>query len=226
MPVTREELHNKLERELKRPVYLTLTKNRVSMVRTQSTIRGLSIRLHSSFLDAPQQVFRALVRWLKNPKKPAGRELQTFINELMAKNATVKTPERVLRSKGKIYDLACIAARVNEEYFDSRLKYFITYGRDTSRKAVRSRRLGSYRHSEKLIVIHPILDAPNVPEYVVEFTIYHEMLHSLQPPTQRRVHDRVFHEAEKRHPHYEEVHEWQKTNMDYLLSGALANQLR
>lgn len=129
-------------------------------------------------------------------------------------------PKRIiLRPKGNTHDLTQLAAKVNNEFFKGKLKYFITYGRNTSHHIVRSRRLGAYRHADKLIIIHPILDAAHVPTYIVEFGIYHEMLHALQPPSQRRVHDRAFRQAEKRYPYYNEVQAWRKENQAYLFSG-------
>ncbi len=122
-----------------------------------------------------------------------------------------------LRPDGKVHDLKRIAEKVNGKYFAGKVGSVVTYGRDTSGRAVRSRRLGSFRRDNNLIVIHPMLDDPHVPEMVVEFTIYHEMLHAIQPIGTRRPHGGDFHRAERAHPDYEEVRRWKKENSDLLL---------
>ncbi len=58
-----------------------------------------------------------------------------------------------------------------------------------------------------MIVISRALDAPTAPRYLVEYLVYHEMLHMRYPVErkgQRRVmHSREFRQAEKRFPQFE-----------------------
>ena len=45
-----------------------------------------------------------------------------------------------------------------------------------------SKRLwGFYRHQDKCIALNPVLDSPDVPRFVVEFVLYHELLHGDMP---------------------------------------------
>ena len=51
------------------------------------------------------------------------------------------------------------------------------------------------------------IDSPSVPRYLVEYVVYHEMLH-IKFPVERRgqrriVHSREFRDAEKKFPQYE-----------------------
>jgi predicted metal-dependent hydrolase len=67
--------------------------------------------------------------------------------------------------------------------------------------------LGHYDSGHGTIMISRKLDSPAVPRYLVEYVVYHEMLH-IRFPVERRgqrrvVHSREFREAEKKFPKYE-----------------------
>ena len=68
------------------------------------------------------------------------------------------------------------------------------------------RRLGHYDPAHEAIVLSRRLDNPLVPEYVVRYVLYHEMLHVQlgedTPDTsgRRRIHGPRFRLAEKRYP--------------------------
>ncbi|MDX9724313.1 MAG: DEAD/DEAH box helicase [Myxococcota bacterium] len=38
-----------------------------------------------------------------------------------------------------------------------------------------------YRHSDRAIHVHPLLDSPSIPRFVMEFLMYHELLHADMP---------------------------------------------
>lgn len=70
-------------------------------------------------------------------------------------------------------------------------------------------RLGVCYPMFRTVGISPILDSPNVPEYVFDFVVYHECLHLRQGLRYgRRVHDAEFHRWEKEHPFYKEAHDF------------------
>ncbi len=127
-------------------------------------------------------------------------------------------PVDSIETSGEVYDLAKLLKKVNREYFQNKMDVRIRFGKDTSHQKVHSRRLGSYSHKKNLVTIHPLLDNPDVPQQVVEFTIYHELLHALQPKNIRRPHNPKFKELERKHPEYNFVRKWEKDNLDYLLS--------
>ena len=74
--------------------------------------------------------------------------------------------------------------------------------------AVASRtNLGHYDPAHNTIVVSRIFDRPQVPRYVVEYLVYHEMLHLRYPVklrgSRRCVHPASFQEEEKRFPEFE-----------------------
>jgi len=93
----------------------------------------------------------------------------------------------------------------------------------------RSLRLGSLRASERHITVHPVLDIPLVPRYVLDGVVYHELCHWVAPPldaraarAQRthRIHHRAFRALEARFPFAERVDTWIEENITWLIANA------
>jgi predicted metal-dependent hydrolase len=69
--------------------------------------------------------------------------------------------------------------------------------------------LGHYDSAHGTITVSRWFDSPSVPRYLVEYLVFHEMLH-IRFPVERNghrrvVHSRAFREAEKGFPHYEKA---------------------
>ena len=111
--------------------------------------------------------------------------------------------KRLLPPRGHHHDLEEIFHELNRRFFHgqippSRLGWSHQYSR---------RILGHYDSGHGTIIISRKLDSPSVPRYLVEYVVYHEMLH-IRIPVERRgqrrvVHSREFREAEKKFPQYE-----------------------
>ena len=105
--------------------------------------------------------------------------------------------------QGRRFDLRRICEELNLRYFGGQLRI-----RRLSWSRKRNRRiLGHYDDAHNTIVIDRRLDSPQVPRYVVEFVVYHEMLHAFFGEEVRNgrrwVHHRPFREAERRFHDYE-----------------------
>lgn len=77
-----------------------------------------------------------------------------------------------------------------------------------------TRRIGYYLEKEDVIIISKTLDHPLVPQHVVEFVIYHELLHKLLgskiTSSRKIVHGKKFIEMEKKFYNFEKSNEWLK----------------
>ena len=111
--------------------------------------------------------------------------------------------KRLLPARGHHHDLEEIFHELNRRFFNgqippSRLGWSHQYSR---------RILGHYDSGHGAIIISRKLDSPSVPRFLVEYVVYHEMLHIRFPVERqgqrRRVHSREFREAEKKFPQYE-----------------------
>ncbi len=200
-----------------RSVMLVLTDNSTSMlsIRTKGTVS--CVRLHRMFLCADEGTLKEIALFIKHGSGSTTR-FRAFLNKMSS--AVRRKPPRYfpVRTRGKCYDLQAIFERLNEEYFDSRLTSVITWGTGTSRKAVRKRTLGSYCNNTNIIRINPVLDKKTVPDYYIEFVVYHEMLHSAigirEKDGRRSVHTRAFRERERLFRNYDKAMRWEQTGRE------------
>ena len=184
-----EGARQSLERRLKaacpgRPVVLSITDNRHSIISHSLKNNVLHARIHHMFLDAPPRVMDALVRYVVRDDRAASQIVGQYIETNSARLARRRPRAIPLHTKGKHHDLLALFNELNERYFDGACHALITWGRRTQRKNREPRRaikLGSYASLERLIRIHPVLDRAWVPRYFVAYVVYHEMLHHMIP---------------------------------------------
>ena len=118
--------------------------------------------------------------------------------------------KRLAHPQGKHFNLRNIFDDLNARFFSGRIQVErIGWSPNRSR-----RMLGHYDSSHRSITVTRWLDGRTVPRYVVEYLVYHEMLHAEFPverKNQRRVvHSRAFREAERSFPDYERAARWLK----------------
>lgn len=101
-------------------------------------------------------------------------------------------------AQGRHYDLGVLFDRLNQQYFAGELR------RPHIGWSTRSwrRQFGCYDPGPNQIVLNRRMDRPGVPQFVVEYVLFHEMLH-LKHPTRRSgctlvSHSREFRGEEKR----------------------------
>ncbi|HVG09318.1 MAG TPA: SprT-like domain-containing protein [Thermoanaerobaculia bacterium] len=187
---------------------LKLTDNR----RTILTVRPapatdrtrLELRIHHSFLEAPEEVLRAVADFVGSKKgSERARQALTLIREHFSRHKSGATRVRraVLRPQGTVLDLRELVNDLNQRYFEGRLAVDVTWGRAAASACRRGRgsslQLGSYSYEDNLIRLHRVLDDPGVPRYVIEAVVHHELLHADMPPEIRNGR-RFFHTPEFR----------------------------
>ena len=114
----------------------------------------------------------------------------------------------VTSSKGEVYDLEEIFDNLNFWYFRGRLpKPVLTW---SSRKTYRI--LGHHDSTHDTIVVSKSLDSSDVPRFVVEYIVFHEMLHIHHPTVhhngRRYNHTPAFRRDERRFPDYQAAEDW------------------
>jgi hypothetical protein len=184
---------------------LKLTDNRRTILTVRPADRArLELRIHHSFLEAPEDVLRAVADFVGSRKgSERAREALNLIREHFSrhKSATGRVRRTVLRSEGCALDLRELVDDLNRRYFEDRLAVAVTWGRAACGACRRGRgsslQLGSYSYEDNLIRIHRVLDDPGVPRYVVEAVVHHELLHADMPPEIRNGR-RFFHTPEFR----------------------------
>ena len=208
---------------------VTLTDNRSTIVSARPAGRRLDVRIHRCFAAAPGDTLAAVATFLTSAKHSRAR--RTALAAIRAyferHRPAAPGPRRrrvVLRPIGQALDLREVRDDLNRRFFGGELDVRVTWGRAPSRRRRRHRfsvRLGTYGHRDNVVRIHRCLDRPDVPRYVVESVVYHEMLHAALPPEtrngRRRIHTPEFRRRERLFPHYRRAERWLERNLKRLV---------
>jgi len=116
--------------------------------------------------------------------------------------------KRISTAQGKVYGLDRMFAKLNRHYFDGAIpKPTITWSQRRTKSI-----LGHHDHIHDSITISKTLDSNDVPDYVVEFVLYHEMLHIKHPARlingRRYRHTSAFRLDERKFEQYEQAQKW------------------
>jgi hypothetical protein len=225
----RQSLERRLTQAALKPVMLSITDNRRSMIVFGSRDGVLRARLHHMFLDAPAAVQEALVRFVARGDREASTLVGRYIDQNGHRIRADRPFLRPLVTQGKHHDLLSVFETLNDKYFGGTVDALVTWGKSGGRRASsrngtserRTVKLGSYSAVERLIRVHPVLDRSWVPRYFVSYIVYHEMLHHVIPAIvaggRRRLHPPAFLEREALFRDFDRSLAWEKTHIHRLL---------
>ncbi len=220
----RQALERRIEAAYGGVVQLSVTDNRRRMISRTRERGRLRVRLHMMFLDAPERVIDAVVRFVAHDDAEASATLGEHIDQNRHRIRGDR-PVKTVRPRGKVHDLGAILHDVNERCFGGSISdVLVTWGRKTGPRDGRSRhtiKLGSYSTAERLIRVHPCLDREWVPRYFVAYIVYHELLHHLIPEVRvggrALLHSSEFLRREQEFRHYERALAWERKHVHRLL---------
>jgi predicted metal-dependent hydrolase len=187
------------------------------------TIRLRSGRVHvrvsDIFRDAPMSVHRSLafilVAKLLRKRTPEVHErvYREFAFSPEVQRAADLARRRrgrkmVSTARGSHYNLERMFDRLNRRYVDGEMeKPTLTWSHRRTRRI-----LGHHDPVYDTIVISKTLDSADVPEWFVEFILYHEMLHIKHPARlikgRRFYHTKAFRAEEERFPYFQQAQDW------------------
>ncbi|QLE59705.1 M48 family peptidase [Nostoc sp. TCL26-01] len=177
-----------------------------------STISA-NIMISEGFINAPNEVLQALVESAIFGKSQHNTQIirafastQEYSNILLELDLIAEVVAE--KAKGKFYDLDKLFEQVNQEYFAASLaKPRLAWSRINT-----YRKLGHYELARDRVVISLTLDDPKVPRFVVEFVLYHELLHKYYGTKwvdgRRMVHTKEFRASESKFKFYNEASRW------------------
>lgn len=178
-------------------------------------------------VDAQKALAFILVAKLYRKKVPA-QALEIYRNsiknqamrETVTENKRARGRKIITTAKGDFYDLQEIFAHLNQIYFDGKISApVLTW---SARKTFRI--LGHHDAAHETIVVSRSLDARKVPKYVVEFVVYHEMLHIFHPTIHRSGrrynHTPDFRRDERQFAYFDEAENWIERNVKNLKRNA------
>jgi hypothetical protein len=223
-PSLQSHLEASLRADLRRPVTVTVHDNRSTMISFRHVDDRIVLRVHRMFLSADRAIVQALADFAGRRRKrvASGQLLDAFIRAHQ-QDIRPSRPQRC-EPRGRFHDLEASFRALNARFFDGTIEAAIGWSRAprAGRRRRRTIKMGLYMHDQKAIRIHPALDRAEVPAYVLEFIVYHEMLHQACPPERgasgrQRIHTPAFRAREKLHPDRERALLWEKKNLNFLL---------
>jgi Protein of unknown function DUF45 len=177
-----------------------------SFVSINNTIRlrqgKLYIRVSDLLEGAPGPVLQAIAHILlaKLYRKPIDKtqsaRYRRYVgsNDIAAKARLVRQMrgrKQIHSASGHHYHLEEVFDDLNQRFFHGLMgRPTLTWSRTHARN-----RLGHYDPAHNAIVISKVFDHPRVPRYVLEYILYHEMLH-LKHPVKLRGSRRCVHSSE------------------------------
>jgi hypothetical protein len=191
-------------------VRVTFT-NMTHLYRMDRHAGGVELMVHEGFIGAPDEVLEALAgaalsrrtaRRMQLVRAYAAGADFTRLSLQLESNGSAAQPAPV---GGSHHHLERAFERVNRLYFAGSLpRPALTW----SRRAT-YREFGHYQPSSDTVSISRSLDAPSVPEYVLDYVVFHELLHKkLGMKTaggRQYAHTPEFHHEEKRFERYAEA---------------------
>lgn len=181
------------------------------------------VRIAELLNNAPLKIHKALayilVAKLLGKKVPANarKVYRDFLNKEDFQEKAIKhkrkTGRKILTSPiGNVYNLENIFGKLNLIYFQNEIKKpQLSWSQHRT-----YRRLGHHDPVHGAIIISKSLDEKTVPKYVVEYVVYHEMLHIKHPVYQKNgrrcVHTPEFKRDEEKFPYFDEAEKWIEEN--------------
>lgn len=171
----------------------------------------LLVRLSDLLEGAPEAVLRAIAHILlaKMYRRPIDRGQAARYRKYVASQEIVRKTHLVRRMRGRkhlrsprghFYDLDAIFEELNTRFFHGLMaRPRMSWSQTKTRRI-----LGQYDPAHNAIIISRLFDHPGVPAYVLEYIVYHEMLHLKHPVrlqgSRRCVHSAEFQAEEKMFP--------------------------
>ena len=162
----------------------------------------LLVRLSDLLEGAPEPVLRAIAHILlaKMYRRPIDRGQAARYRKYVASHEIVRKThlvrqmrgrKRLRPARGHFYDLDEVFEMLNSRFFHGLLaRPRMSWSQTKTRRI-----LGHYDPAHNAIIISRIFDHPAVPIFVLEYIVYHEMLH-LKHPVRLRGSRRCVHSAE------------------------------
>jgi len=178
------------------------------------------VKMHIAFRKAPEivliQAMHLMLRRRRSDRSAIARaEYDTFVRAIPPADFELPGARRGRRlsftGPGRCRSLEESFQRVNNEYFHSKLEQ-----PELCWSPVAARRvLGSYQERKDRLIISQVFDSPKVPLFVLDYLMYHELLHKFlgigrRSDGKRCMHGPEFRAIETQFRYYKEAQQFLK----------------
>jgi len=187
--------------------------------------KGGVLNLHTIYQNATKEDLSVLVRVMTGKADSEDRRLfKEYIEANLPKELDeTRTRLTVINPKGLVHDLNQ-ALKALLPLLDRPLNPIPRVGWSPIRVGRTGITWGTHRDlpDGPLILVNAVLDSEEVPRYVVEHILWHELCHQAIPPEncsngRRRVHSKAFREMESRYPDFKKAQAWELKNVSLLI---------
>ena len=182
-----------------------------SLYRVNARMGEVQLVAHEAFIDAPDEVLQALAGLAVSRRTRRRIQLvRTFAAspaflQLSHRLASLEPGTGIQKTGKHYYQLEEAFERVNRAYFSGE----IARPRLIWSRGKTYREFGHYQPASDTVSISQSLDSAQVPEYVLDYVVFHELLHKqlgVKTSSGRLYsHTPAFHQAEKRFPRCSEA---------------------
>lgn len=193
------------------------------LYRQKAHAAGANLTINEAFLHAPTGVLEAILKAVQPGDAESYRqEIYQYAQSKAFSQISQALIPSVQKFKqhtlGRYFDLEEIFERVNTRYFAGRMpKPRLTWNETLTR-----RKLGHYDPNVDTVMVSISLDASQTPRYVLDFILYHELLHKQHGVKnvngRRYAHTPAFRKAEAKFKQYQQA-------QDYLRKLGAQNKL-
>jgi hypothetical protein len=198
----------------KEPSQLNLAFYHISpLYKVKKIGKTFDVLIQECFVFAPDEVLHAI---LKNTLCPPQNKNNKIIHEFTSGSIYQEKREYLeyltippaSYSAGEFHDLRISFDRVNQQYFDGGMSLpHLVWSRRLTR-----RKFGHYQSDTNTISISRTLDHPSIPAYVVDYVMYHELLHkhigTRHLNDRRYTHTPQFKRAEERFERFQDAQKY------------------
>ena len=185
-------------------------KNFNYLFRLKQKNQTILLEINECFISAPKEIKEILCSAVLGGKRSRKNLLlkeYTKSQEYRKISLAMQSDQSInqISQQGRFYDLEMIFENLNHKYFDGEMKRpRLTWSSRRSR-----RRLGYYHPESDAITISRSLDDTDTKPLLIEYILYHEMLHKAlgirESNGRRYAHTRDFKNAEKRFNGYSQA---------------------
>jgi hypothetical protein len=168
------------------------------------------IQLSEGFIAAEKHLIRSVMESVLIKKTPETQNLIRRFANSEAYREIILELDLIAQvfsenAQGEYHDLDELFRAVSQEYLESSfIKPRLCWN-----SILTTRKLGHYESARDRVVLSPSLDRKNIPRFVVEFVLYHELLHKHHGVEwlngKRMVHTPAFRRSEKKFRFYDQA---------------------
>lgn len=180
------------------------------LYRAKAKGHNLHILIHEGFIGAAPSVLEALMRSALSAGSDADQvkmKAFTLDDDFVEIQMALEAATADLRDQpqGQYHDLGAAFERVNATYFEGAIaRPTLVWNRTPT-----VRKMGHYDKARDILMVSISLDHPKVPDYVIDYIVYHEVLHKQMGVDlvngRRQAHTPDFRQAEQAFARYEEA---------------------